>query len=321
AVVVSGRGSRYRELSEQVFRIFEDFTPCIQPLSIDEAFLDVTGSERLLGSPVEIATAIRARIKTETGLTASVGVAPNKFLAKLASDLKKPDALVVITPETIGQILDPLPVTAIPGVGEAAAKRLERLGVRTIAQLRQLEPTTLTSTFGSWGERVGQLARGIDDRPVVPDRRAKSVGHETTFPEDLVDPEQVRSVLLQLTEDTAWRLRKKGRRARTVTCKIRYGNFQTITRSHTLDTATDTTSELWRAARAIFDAWATTSFQPVRLIGVSTSSLTEEAEAQLDLFPDPATAIQEALDAASDIVAERFGKGTIRRARTLDDPG
>lgn len=319
AVVVKTRGSRYRELSDRVFTIFEDFTPLVQPLSIDEAFLDVTGSRRLLGPAVEIAKTIRARIKEEIGLTASVGVAPNKFLAKLASDLKKPDALVVIDPDRIQETLDPLPVTVIFGIGDAAARRLERLGVRTIAQLRRLEPRTLKATFGSWGERVGQLARGQDDRPVVPDYAAKSVGHETTFHENLADPDQVRAVLLQLTEDTAWRLRKKDRRGRTVTCKIRFGDFQTITRSHTLETATNTTSELWDAARTIFDAWAARGFQPVRLIGVSTSGLTETAEAQLGLFADPAHDRQQALDAASDAVAAKFGKGSIRRARALPE--
>jgi DNA polymerase-4 len=322
AVIVKTHGSRYREISNQVFEVFNDFTPLVQPLSIDEAFLDVTGSERLLGGAVEIATTIRARIKREVGLNASVGVAPNKFLAKLASDLKKPDALVVIDPDRIQETLDPLSVTVIFGIGAAAEKRLQRLGVRTIAQLRQLEATTLNATFGSWGERVGQLARGQDDRPVVPDYAAKSVGHETTFGENLTDPEQVRTVLFQLTEDTASRLRKMGRRARTVTCKIRFGDFQTITRSRTLDTATDTTSELWLAARAAFETWADTSFRPVRLIGVSTSGLTDAVETQPGLFPNPAADRQRALDSASDAVADKFGKGTIRRARTLpEEPG
>ncbi len=319
AIVVKPRGRRYRELSDQVFAIFDDFTPLVQPLSIDEAFLDVTGSERLLGPAIEIAKTIRARIKAEVGLTASVGLAPNKFLAKLASDLKKPDALVVIDPDRIQETLDPLPVTVIFGIGKAAAQRLERLGVRTIAQLRQLEPRTLTATFGSWGERVSQLARGQDDRPVVPDHAAKSVGHETTFGENLTTPDEVRAVLLQLTEDTAWRLRKKDRRARTITCKIRFGDFQTITRSITLDTATNTTAELWQAALGLFDTWAATGFRPVRLIGVSTSALSDTTETQPTLFPDPAHDRQQALDAASDAVAAKFGKGAIRRARTLPD--
>jgi DNA polymerase-4 len=320
AIVVKTRGHRYRELSDQVFAIFDDFTPLVQPLSIDEAFLDVTGSQRLLGPAVEIATTIRARIKAEVGLTASVGLAPNKFLAKLASDLKKPDALVVIDPDRIQQTLDPLPVTVIFGIGKAAAQRLERLGVRTIAQLRQLEPRTLKATFGSWGERVGQLARGQDDRPVVPDHAAKSVGHETTFGENLTTPDEVRAVLLQLTEDTARRLRKKDRRAHTITCKIRFGDFETITRSTTLDTATNTTAELWQAALGLFDTWASRSFQPVRLIGVSTSGLTDAAETQLGLFPDPAADRQRALDAASDAVAAKFGKGAVRRARVIEPP-
>lgn len=320
AIFVKGRHERYREVSDQVFEIFEGFTPLVEPLSIDEAFLDVTGSRRLLGSEVEIAAAIRARIREVTGLTASVGVAANKFLAKLASDMHKPDGLTVIEPGRVHEILDPLPIGRMWGVGPAAEKRLHRLGVRTFAQLRALEPSTLAGALGSWGERAGRLARGEDDRPVIPDHEAKSVGHETTFFENLADPEDVRAVLLQLTEDTARRLRRKGRRARTVTCKIRYGDFETITRSRTLDAATSTTSELWAAARSIFDAWAARSFQPVRLIGVSTSGLAEAAETQLPLFADPAGEKQRALDAASDAVSEKFGKGAIRRARAIEDP-
>lgn len=319
AVFVKGNYARYRELSGRVFDILDDFTPLVQPLSIDEAFLDVTGSERLLGPAVEIARRIRARVKGETGLTASVGVAPNKFLAKLASDMDKPDGLTVIEPARVREVLDPLPVGRMWGVGPASEKRLHRLGIRTFAQLRELEPATVRSVLGSWGEHVGRLARGEDDRPVVPDHEAKSVGHETTFFEDVDAPEAVASVLLRLTEDTAQRLRRKGRRARTVTCKIRYGKFETITRSRTLDAPTNATAELWEAARGIFEAWAGKSFQPVRLIGVSASGLSEGEEAQLGLFADEGAARRRALDAASDAVAERFGRGAIRRARTLGD--
>jgi len=317
AIFVKGRYDRYRQLSDQVFDILDDFTPLVQPVSIDEAFLDVTGSQRLLGPAPELAARIRQRIRAETGLTASVGVAPNKFLAKLASDMHKPDGLTVIEPERVQAILDPLPVGRMWGVGPAAEKRLHRLGLRSFAQLRQIEPVALKNALGSWGEHIWRLARGEDDRPVVPDHEAKSVGHETTFFENLADPDDVRSVLLQLTEDTARRLRRKGRRARTVTCKIRFGDFETITRSHTLPAPTDTTSDLWDAARAVFDTWAAKAFQPVRLIGVSASGLTEGAEAQLGLFPDPAAERQRALDAASDAVAAKFGRGAVRRARSV----
>lgn len=317
AIFVKGNYERYRELSGQVFDILEDFSPLVQPLSIDEAFIDVTGSRQLLGSPEKIAAAIRARIRTETGLTASIGAAPNKFLAKLASDMDKPDGLTVIEPDRVHEVLDPLPIGRMWGVGPAAEKRLHRLGIRTFAQLRGLEPETLRSVLGSWGERIWHLARGEDDRPVIPDHEAKSVGHETTFFENLTEPEQVRAVLLRLTEDTARRLRRKGRRAHTVTCKIRYGDFETITRSHTLDTPTNATGELWRQAGSIFDAWAATSFQPVRLIGVSASGLTEADTEQLSLFDDPDASRGEALDRASDAVAERFGRHAIRRARAV----
>lgn len=320
AVFVKGHYDRYRELSDRVFAIFDDFTPLVQPLSIDEAFLDVSGSVRLLGPADSIAERIRARIGDEVGLTASVGVAPNKFLAKLASDMDKPDGLTIITPDRVQEILDPLPVGQMWGIGPAAEKRLHRLGLRTFAQLREIDPAALRASLGSWGERASRLARGEDDRPVVPDGEAKSIGHETTFHANLTDAEQVRGVLLRLTEDTARRLRRKGRGARTVTCKIRFGDFETITRSRTLDKATDSTAELWDAARGIFDTWAARSFRPVRLIGVSTSGLAHHADPQLPLFGDPEAARRTAIDTASDAITARFGRGAVRRARTLRDP-
>jgi DNA polymerase IV len=320
AVFVRGRFERYRELSESVFAIFEAFTPLVQPLSIDEAFLDVTGSERLLGPALEIAREIRARVRRETGgLTASVGVAPNKFLAKLASETGKPDGLTVIAPERVREVLDPLPVGRMWGVGPAAEKRLHRMGIRTFAQLRQTDPGALRAALGAWGERAWRLARGEDDRPVVPDHEAKSIGHETTFHEDVADPESVRSVLLGLTEGVARRLRRKSRLARTVTCKIRFGDFQTITRTRTLEPATDATADLWQAARGTFDAWAARDFRPVRLIGVQAGGLGERGDTQLGLFDEGGGDRRRALDEASDAVALRFGSGAIRRARTLPE--
>lgn len=319
AVVVGGGFGKYKDASNAVFAVFESVTPLVQPLSIDEAFLDVTGSQRVLGTPVEIATKIRSDVLSATGLTVSVGVAENKFLAKLASDMDKPDGLTVIEPGAAQVVLDPLPVTAIFGVGGSAERKLARHGARNIEQLRKLPVELLTTQLGSFGERIHELARGIDERPVVPDRIAKSVGHEQTFGDDLTDPDDVRSVMLDQAEQVGARLRAKDRRARTVTVKIRFGGFQTITRAHTLDASVDDTASIYDAARVLFDAWASNSFRPVRLIGVSTSHLSDPAEPeQLGLFDDPgARDKRRGVDAALDAINQKFGKRAITRAGAI----
>lgn len=313
AVFVKGSFERYREASDAVFAIFEEFTPLVQPLSIDEAFLDVTGSERLLGSPVEIAGAIRARIKESTELTASVGVAPNKFLAKLASDLKKPDALVVLEPETYQRVLDPLPVTKIWGVGPSAEQSLARLGIRTIRELRETPAETLRARFGDFGAHLRELAHGRDDRPVHTDREAKSISHEQTFGSNLTHPDDVRAVLVDQAEQVGRRLRRHGRFARTVTIKIRFGDFETVTRSETLGEATDQTGVIAREARALFDAWA---FRPVRLIGCGVSQLTD-SPGQGGLFAQETDERSRAIDRATDLIAGKFGKRAVTRAAAL----
>jgi DNA polymerase-4 len=317
AIVVHGRGKRYRELSNQVFEIFESVTPLVEPLSVDEAFLDVTGSIRLLGQPIDIAKSIRTRVNLTTGLTISVGVAPNKFLAKLASEINKPDGLAVITPETIHSTLDPMPVTAIFGIGKAAKERFARLGIHTIGQLRQAPDELVSSRLGSFGPHAKRLAAGIDDRPVVPDRTAKSVGHEQTFGDDLTDKDQIRAVLLGQVEQVARRLRNKERAARTITLKLRFGGFETITRSHTLESDTDRTEDIWNAAEHILESWMRTSFRPVRLIGISASQLTGDTDVQLQLFGDANRAKLSGIDKASDEIARRFGSDFIGRAGSL----
>jgi len=313
AVVLPVRGRRYRQVSEQVFAVLEEFTPLVEPLSIDEAFLDVTGCERLFGPAEEIARRIKRRIRRRTGLTASVGVAPNKFLAKLASDLDKPDGLVVITPENLHEVLDPLPVSKLWGAGPAAVKRFERLGVRTIGQLRRLDPAVARRALGSMGEHFLRLAEGKDDRPVTPDGQAKSIGQEQTFARDIAELEELRAVLLQQVEQVAFRLRRQGLRARTVTIKLRYGDFTTLTRSATLPEPTNVTSELWRLAEGLLARWAAGGRRPLRLLGVTASGLTG-GRGQLPLFEDPRRARQEALDRAVDDIAGRFGRGAIGRA-------
>jgi len=320
AVFAKPRFDAYCEASQRVFAVFDRWTPLVQPLSVDEAFLDLTGQPFGL-TPTEIAQRIKREIRTETDLPASVGVAPNKFLAKLASDLDKPDGLVVITPDRVRRTLDPLPVARLPGVGPAAERRLERLGVRTIADLRAQPRETLRARFGEWGDRLADLARGLDDRPVTPDRDAKSVGHEQTFGEDLTEPGDARAVLLRQTEDVARRLRTHGLYARGVTLKIRFGDFTTITRAHPVpdgDAPTHATGTLWNTVRDAFERWRREGFRPVRLIGVTATHLTREPARQLGLFAErrddrPA----DALDRTTDAIEARFGKGAIRRAASL----
>jgi DNA polymerase IV len=317
AVVVPGRHERYREVSRRVFEIFDAFSPAVEPLSIDEAFLDLTGTEKLQGPPESVAARIKQRIKGELGLTASVGVAPNKFLAKLASDLDKPDGLVVIRPNEIATLLAPLPVTKLWGVGPATAGRLAEHGIRTIADIRSATVERLAQLLGGDATRMSELSRGVDERPVVPDGEAKSIGHEQTFGVDLAEPEALRRILFEQVEAVARRLRKHGVFARGVTVKLRYGDFETITRSTTMKQPTQTTNDLWAAAVGLFDAWAATHFRPVRLIGATATHL-GAAEAQLALFVDPAKETQKKLDAVADRIAKRFGTSAIRRAGGMD---
>lgn len=315
AIVVSGRHSDYRAVSKQVFEILERFSPAIQPISIDEAFLDVTGSTKLFGSPTEIAKQIRTLIKQETQLTCSVGVAPNKFLAKLASDMDKPDGLTVIHPDRIQQTLDPLPIKTLWGVGISTERTLNALGIRTVKDLRTHPLESLQSRLGELGEHLYKLARGIDDRPVRIDRQAKSISHEHTFETDLESADEVRSLIARQSQDVARRLRKHNRYARTISIKVRFGDFETITRSTTLENQTDETRVIHDSARALFEEWAK-SFRPVRLIGVAVSQLTD-APASPGLFDTQDHAKDRAVDQASDQINIRFGKDAITHASAL----
>ncbi len=238
AIVLPVRMDHYANISRHIRTIFERFTPLVEPISLDEAFLDVTGSKTMFGPAASMAVRIKQEILSETRLVASVGVAPNKFLAKIASDLEKPDGLVIVAPDGVQAFLDVLPVERLWGVGKVAQGVLERMGVRTIGALRQTPQRTLTDRFGKSGEHLWQLAHGIDDRPVVPDREAKSISHETTFATDVDDADVLRAWLLELTEQVARRLRRYGLRGRTVNMKVRFADFRTITRSQTLPEAT-----------------------------------------------------------------------------------
>ena len=315
AAVVKVPGARIRELSRRVFAVLDDFSPLVQPLSVDEAFLDMTGTDRLMGPAEKTAQELKHQIFRGTGgLVASVGVAPNKFLAKLASDLEKPNGLTVVPPtaQAIQAVLDPLPIGKIWGIGPSTGRRLGARGIQTVADLRRLSEAQLKQSFGDHAGRFWRLARGLDDRPVVPDRQAKSIGHEQTFGENLADPDDVVAVMLGQSEQVGYRLRRHGFLARTVTVKIRFGDFQTVTRSATLEAPTDVTETIYRNAKDLFRGWAGRGFRSVRLVGVSVSGLSRGGE-QAALFPDAHREKQKHLDAALDRIADRFGKRTVRR--------
>ncbi len=327
AIVVKPRHGRYREVSEQVFTILEKFSPLVEPLSLDEGFIDIAGSIPLRGDPITQATSIRNLVRESLQLTCSVGVAPNKFLAKLASDMNKPDGMMVLGPrvEDIQPVLDNLDVGRMWGVGPATLSQLHSAGIRTFADLRARTLDDLLARFGSLGERFHRLCRGLDDRPVVPDREAKSIGHEETFDENIPDPELLRSILSAQVEHVARRLRRHGLGARSLSLKIRLPDFTTQSRSTTFDDATDLTTELSTAAVALLNEWMNSraaraggQFTAVRLLGVHLGGLGPTA-ATTRLFVPPADRKQAAVDKACDAIATKFGAAAIRRAASRPD--
>jgi DNA polymerase-4 len=313
AVVVHGRFERYREISRQVHAIFERMTSVVEPVSIDEAYLDVTGSLRLLGTGEEMGRRLKEMIRAETGLTASVGVAGNKFLAKLASDMRKPDGLVVIGAEDVERILPGMAVGRIHGIGKKTEESLASAGVKTVGDLRRMPREWVEGRLGSWGEEVLERAFGRDMREVVPDRETKSISHEQTFGVDVGEPEAVREVLREQVEAVAWRVRRQGLFARRVGLKIRFGDFQTISRSRTLAAATDRTDLLMEGAMGAFEEWAKAAFRPVRLIGMGAEELTVAEAGQMALFGREEEEKARGVDKAVDAINTKFGKGVIRR--------
>lgn len=320
AIFLPVRMERYQEVSGRIFRIFHRYTDLVEPLSIDEAFLDVTGSTRLFGSPEAIGRRIKAEIWQEERLTASVGVAPNKFLAKIASDLEKPDGFVLVRPEGVEGLLGDLPLSYLWGVGEKTEARLKRLGLRTIGELAQWPEEELTRRFGAVGSHLSRLSRGIDDRPVIPEEEAKSLGAETTFAVDIGDPRTLHQTLLALSERVASRLRQEGYTGATVTVKLRYADFTTVTRSLTLPAPTQLTEEIYRAARLLL-AKLPLGGKKIRLLGVSISKLSgRAAPGQLPLLPPDRRRAKAAQ--AVDEIRRRFGETRIVRAALLSDrPG
>ena len=314
AVFIRSRMDHYASVSAELRAIFERYTPLVEPLSLDEAFLDVGASTRLFGSAEEIARRIKSDVRDELSLVASVGVAPNKFLAKVASDLEKPDGLVVVPETEVQRFLDPLPVSRLWGVGKVSDRRFAEMGVRTIGDLRALPVELLERSFGKWGSHLARLARGIDDREVVSERDAKSISHETTFEHDIDDARVLASKLLALTEQVAMRLRARALEAKTVFIKVRHADFQTHTRSHTMEDSTNLTRVLWRHASHMLDAERTQRPGPVRLLGMGASGITKGGAQQRDLFEESQQMLARRIDQVADEVRSRFGSGALSRA-------
>lgn len=311
-VFLPGRFDRYRELSAQVMRIFASYTPLVEPISLDEAFLDVTASAAAFGDGETIARHIKERVVDEVGLVVSVGVATNKLCAKVASDLRKPDALVVVPPRGEAAFLAPLDVGRLWGIGPRARQALADYGVKTIGQLAALPAGTLRRRFGRHGLELAERARGVDPSPVVPTHAPKSVGHELTFHHDVRDPARLRRTLLDLAESVASRLRRHGLAAGGVQLKLRYEGFDTLTRQMPLDHQARDADPIYEAGVTLLGR-ALTDDRAVRLIGLTAINLSEVQ--QLTLFDAPDRS--ERLTSSIDRVRERFGDRAITRATLL----
>ena len=314
---VPPRMPHYKDVSDQVFAVFREFTPMVEGLSLDEAFLDVSGSLALFGSDVEIAIQIKNRILNETELTASVGVAPNKLVAKIASDLDKPDGIVVVTPDNVRAVLDPLPVQVIPGIGPETLKRLRHSRISTISDLRQAPDAVLEPIFGRFTARTRERASGIDVRPVVTSRADKSISAEETFDSDLRRLPDMHRELLRLTERTTRRLRAKELTAGTLQVKIRQADFSTFTRQCALHPPANSTDILYEVAKKLLADWLREHpGARVRLLGVGGSDLGRLDQA--DLFAPESLASGSQLDQTVDSIRDRFGDISLGRARSLD---
>jgi DNA polymerase-4 len=316
AVVVHPRMARYKEISEQVFAIFREFTPVVQGLSLDEAFLDVTASQELLGSPDSIGAEIRRRIAAQTGLTASVGIAPNKLLAKIASDLNKPDGMCRIDAGNIREILDPLPIHKLFGVGQKTLPTVLAAGIRTFGDARTASEAVLWRAFGKHGKAMRDRAAGLDDRPVEAEREEKSISAEETFDVDIRAPAELHAQLRALADRATSRLRAQKLLAGRVSVKIRRGDFTTYTRQRALEPPTQDTAIVSAAAQTLFDGWlASQPRAAVRLLGVGVGDL--QVMMQPDLFWGTQPDLNSRLDSAVDGIRDRFGAGLLTRASLL----
>jgi len=310
------RMARYIEVSKVVMDVLHRFTNLVEPLSIDEAFLDVSGSLALLGSPEVIARSVKNQIREATGLCASVGVAPNKFVAKIASDLRKPDGLVIVKVHEVEDFLKELPISRLWGVGPKTEQRLRSLGIQSIAELRARSEAELVRMLGSLGDHLYQLSFGRDDRPVVPNWEAKSISNETTFEEDTRDRSLLLRTLRRLSESVGRRLRVDDLRARRITLKLRYEGFETHTKQKSLSRPTQSDDEIYSFAVSLLEQFPLD--RKVRLIGVGSGELTrhDQTATQLDLFSE-APEKRDTLDRTVDAIRTKFGNDSLRRGSQI----
>jgi DNA polymerase-4 len=313
AIFIQGSFTKYRQASQRFMAILADFSPYLEPVGLDEAYLDVTGFESLYGSIHHMAVAIKKRIKDELGLCASIGIANCKVVAKVASELSKPDGLIEVAAGQEHPFLSPLPITRLPGIGKKTERILNGLGINTIAQLSTMPLSALKTHFGAFGEILWRYSRGIDDRKVAPPAEAKSISRETTFGKDTKDHSLLKATLRYLGERVGSQLRQQGKQARCVTLKLRYANFTTITRRHTLKQSSDSDQTIFNTGVGLLNQ--ALSQQKVRLIGIGVSNLTEPGR-QLDMLDLSAQRLEQ-LNRAIDRIRKKYGFTAIQTGRTL----
>ncbi|MBQ2246788.1 MAG: DNA polymerase IV [Selenomonadales bacterium] len=313
-IFIDGNHAHYEAVSAQLMEILGSFSPMVEPLSLDEAFLDISGLSRHHASPEEMGRAVKRRIFEELELVASVGIAPNKFLAKLASDLEKPDGLVIIREENVREVIRPLSVKRLWGVGKFTASQLAGLGITTIGDVADAPVEHLAKVLGKQAYTLKELADGIDKRKVEPVRKVQSVGNEETFATDIWQRDDIEKELLRLSEKVGGRLRRKGLFALTVTLKVRFASFSTVTRSVTLKEATQYDEVLYRTACELYGKVC--SDEPIRLLGITASHLTETEE--VSLFESESDKKKKTLYRTVDALKARFGSAIITKANLID---
>jgi DNA polymerase IV len=318
-VFLGVRMKRYKEISDMIFKIFYRFTPLVEPLSIDEAFLDVTGSVRLFGRAEDIARIIKEAIRNDIGITASAGVAPSKFAAKIASDMNKPDGLTVVDPDHVREFLGPIPIGRMWGAGKVTEEAFLQMGIHTFKDLSAAPRQMLEERFGAHGIKMQLLSMGIDDRDVLPERDAKSIGHEDTFLTDIMDVSHAKKELLSQSVRVARRMRREGVKGRTITLKVKYNDFRQITRSATLPCASDDAHEIFLIVCGLLEK-TSVGKRPVRLLGVSLSNFESKRIAQMPLFkdqdgPDKKSQLHKALDS----ILDRYGDKALQSGTLIQD--
>ena len=315
------RMARYQEISKEIMGILAGFSPLVEQVSVDEAYMDISGIDRLLGAPKKTGFQIKQRVREATSLTCSVGIAPNKFLAKIASDLEKPDGLTIIEPKDVSSFISTLPIEKVPGVGEKTVGILRKLGVCTLGDTQRIGENSLLEKTGKFGRRLWELSEGIDDSPVVPYAEPKSISSEETLPEDTRDKEVLKRHLLVQSEAVGRKARAKGMMGTTVTLKLKRADFTQMTRSVTLEQPTHSSNAIYEQSVMLLERVKASKF---RLIGVGLSNLVsiEESVKQLNLFQrvDLKERSWTEAEKAMDTIKERFGRDAIKRAGLMEDP-